>query len=118
MVSQKVYELCRSNDTVTSVLAQDPSLSPGDAQKNLYGKHLGRYDENKDFKEPNPTAEDLKRTYECGKWGPSKPSELFLKVCPPYRPTHGIDEDLDLSRCHLHPGARPIDWHGIPSTDG
>ena len=85
MISEKVYTLCTGTETVSSLLASDPTLSPGDAWNKLYGGHAAGE------KEPANTArqhrdehtpEDLKRAYECGKWGPTQPSELFLQVNP------------------------------------
>ncbi|KAJ7090308.1 hypothetical protein B0H15DRAFT_907267 [Mycena belliarum] len=83
MISPKVYELCNDPETVSALVAQDPGLAPGDAWKKLYAKHcpssresIAKARENRDAHTP----EDLKRACECGKWGPTKPSELFLKL--------------------------------------
>ena len=80
MVSQKVYDLCHGSTTVSSELARDPSLAPGTVVKKLYGEDVGGHDEHKHFKEPRASAEDLQKAYECGKWGSTRPSDLFLKV--------------------------------------
>ncbi|KAI9873321.1 MAG: hypothetical protein M1830_000543 [Pleopsidium flavum] len=80
MVSQKVFDLCRSNVTVSSELAHDPTLQPGSIVKKLYGDDIGGHDEHKNFKRHNATAEDLERAYQCGKWGGTRPSELFLRI--------------------------------------
>lgn len=82
-ISDEFYKLYTSPASVSSVLAEDPSLSPGDAWTKLYGHlpgklsvshaihHAGRY---------APSEDDLKKAAECGHWGPTQPSELFLKV--------------------------------------
>lgn len=80
MVSQKVYDLCQSNVTVSSELAQDPNLAPGKVIKKLYGEDIGGHDEHKHFKPPHATPEDLEKAYQCGKWGSTRPSDLFLRV--------------------------------------
>ena len=80
MVSQKVYNLCQTNITVSSELAQDPTLAPGKVVKKLYGDDVGGHDEHKSFKEPHATEEDLEKAYQCGKWGSTRPSDLFLRV--------------------------------------
>ena len=80
MISQKVYELCRSSVTVSSEFAHDPTLVPGHVVKKLYGEDTGGHEEHKVFKQPHPTAEALDRAYQCGKWGNTRPSDLFLRV--------------------------------------
>ena len=80
MLSQKVYDLCHAKDTVSSELARDPSLAPGAVIKKLYGHDAAGHDEHKQFKEPQASAEDLQKASECGKWGSTRPSDLFLKV--------------------------------------
>jgi hypothetical protein len=86
MISDKVYKLCTSPESVSSLLAKDPSLTPGEAWKKLYGGHAAGEKESKDTAKTHRdeiTAEDLKRAAECGKWGPTQPSELFLRVSTP-----------------------------------
>lgn len=83
MISDKVYKLCTSKETVSSLLAKDPSLSPEDAWKKLYGGHEAGHKESESTAKAHRdhhTPEDLKRALECGNWGPTQPSELFLKV--------------------------------------
>jgi len=89
-VSEQTVRLCRSSQTVSSLLALDPTLCPGDAWEKLYSdralkaavksKHEasdGNQVRNSEFLE-----EDLlERARECGKWGPTRPSDLFLAVC-------------------------------------
>ncbi|KAJ6488552.1 hypothetical protein C8R47DRAFT_483886 [Mycena vitilis] len=83
MISPKVHELCNGTETVSSLLAKDPELAPGDAWKKLYGGHTPGSKESvakaREHRDAH-TAEDLKRAAECGKWGPTQPSELFLKL--------------------------------------
>ena len=80
MVSQKVVELCQGTTTVSSELGRDPTLAPGKVLKKLYGDDVGGHDEHKKFVDPEPTAEDLKKAWQSGKWGYSHPSDFFLKV--------------------------------------
>lgn len=82
-ISDEFYKLYTSPQSVSSVLAEDPPLSPGEAWTKLYGHlpaklsgaraihHAGKYEHSED---------DLKKAAECGHWGPTQPSELFLKV--------------------------------------
>ncbi|KFY02315.1 hypothetical protein O988_02207 [Pseudogymnoascus sp. VKM F-3808] len=88
MVSDALHKLCTSKESVTALLAEDPTLAPGDAWKKLYGGYaptsttaVGSRRERRDSEEVHSfSAEDLQRVAECGNWGPSQPSELFLKI--------------------------------------
>ncbi|KAJ7118728.1 hypothetical protein C8R44DRAFT_181495 [Mycena epipterygia] len=83
MIPPKVYELCTGTETVSSLVARDPELAPGDAWKKLYAEHIGGSKESiaaaREHRDAH-TPEDLKKARECGKWGPTEPSELFLKL--------------------------------------
>ncbi|KAF3767910.1 hypothetical protein M406DRAFT_252746 [Cryphonectria parasitica EP155] len=72
-ISDQMYKLFINPESVSSLLAKDPSMAPGKAWKELYGHHTGnhvdKHDEN----------DHLERAAECGHWGPTQPSELFLK---------------------------------------
>lgn len=80
MVPQKVVDLCQGNTTISSELARDPALAPGHVVKSLYGTDVADHAELKHYKEPRASAEDLEKAYRCGKWGSTRPSELFLRV--------------------------------------
>jgi len=81
--SDQVYKLCTSDESVSSVLAADPKLAPGDAWKKLYGHHAGRPKSAHAADDAGKGAvsqEALDRAAKCGKWGPTQPSDLFLRV--------------------------------------
>lgn len=83
MISEKVYKLCTGTETASSLLAKDPTLAPGDAWKQLYEGHNAGEKESQSTAEAHRdkiTPEDLQRALECGNWGPTQPSELFLRV--------------------------------------
>ncbi|KAE8447727.1 hypothetical protein EG329_010534 [Mollisiaceae sp. DMI_Dod_QoI] len=83
MISDKVYKLCTSKESVSALLAQDPTMAPADAWKKLYGGHAAGDKESKSTARAHRdkiTPEDLQRSFECGNWGPTKPSELFLRM--------------------------------------
>lgn len=83
MISDKVYKLCTSQESVSALLAKDPYLAPGEAWKKLYGGHAAGEKESKGTARAHRdtiTPQDLVRAAECGKWGPTQPSELFLRV--------------------------------------
>jgi hypothetical protein len=81
MISDKVYNLCRSAGSVSSELAKNPEEAPWKIAKHLYGS-TGEDSTGKTLEIPaeyNP--DDLERALECGNWGQTRPSSLFLKVC-------------------------------------
>lgn len=85
MISDKVYALCTSSESVSDLLAKDPTLAPEDAWKKLFGDNWAGEKESVSTAKANRdeiTSEDLKRARECGKWGPTEPSDLFLRVGP------------------------------------
>ncbi|KAI0144306.1 IQ calmodulin-binding motif protein [Xylariaceae sp. FL1272] len=85
IITDRVLQWCQSEDSVTSLLASDPSLSPSDAWVKLYNDHVQcsgrRVDEHtrKDSK-ISITDDPLSRARECGKWCGNEPSELFLQI--------------------------------------
>lgn len=80
MISDRTYELCRDPRNVTSELAKNPTEAPVDVAKRLYGSHPEQGADKANEKADIDANVDLDRTFECGKWGPTRPSELFLRV--------------------------------------
>jgi hypothetical protein len=85
-ISDRVYELCTSTESVSALLAKDPSMAPGDAWKQLYEHHVIKATGAKHVDGAGQASlpeDGLERAAKCGKWGPTNPSELFLRVtCP------------------------------------
>jgi hypothetical protein len=80
-ISDRVYQWCTSDISVSAELAKNPELAPGKAAENLFGKERISISEKKASKERVPaTPEDLELAYQCGKFGPTRPSELFLRI--------------------------------------
>lgn len=92
-ISDRLYELCNSSESVSTVLARDLKITPGEAWKKLYGhdarKPVGRKSSDATSKATS-ADEVLERAAKCGKWGPTQPSELFLRVSgiPVLNPGH------------------------------
>ncbi|CEI67784.1 hypothetical protein FVEN_g9589 [Fusarium venenatum] len=87
MVSQNVIDLCQATETVSSVLAKDPSQSPGDIVKKLYGHHEHGLHHNESTQKhtpppspPNEAIDAAERAFQCGHWGSTVPSQLFLQA--------------------------------------
>ncbi|RGP69718.1 hypothetical protein FSPOR_4530 [Fusarium sporotrichioides] len=87
MVSRHVYDLCHATETVSSVLAKDPSQSPGDIVKKLYGHHEHSLHHSGSTRKPtappsppNEAVAAVEKTRQCGHWGSTIPSQLFLKA--------------------------------------
>ncbi|KAJ6445430.1 phospholipase D Active site motif protein [Purpureocillium lavendulum] len=109
MVSDRVLRLCQAQETLSSVLAANPSEAPGDIVKRLYysGQGNNGYDNGNGDGNGNgrdnanhnadgngkdtgnvhnangkPNGPDPLETtaLECGNWGPTTPSPLFLQA--------------------------------------
>lgn len=63
-ISDRILDLCTSSETVSSLLAKEPSLSPSDAWSQLYGRHalkkrsLGVNEEEKEEEESFSGSEE------------------------------------------------------------
>ncbi|KAK0715242.1 hypothetical protein B0H67DRAFT_237017 [Lasiosphaeris hirsuta] len=86
-LSDRLVELCTSSQSVSSLLAENPSLPPGEAWVRLFGGWKSSKPAHHDAKkenggrEPGGESEDeLMKAAKCGSWGPTQPSELFLKI--------------------------------------
>ncbi|KAI1409171.1 IQ calmodulin-binding motif protein [Hypoxylon sp. FL1857] len=85
-ISERLYELCLSPESVSSLLAEDPSLAPGEAWKKLFGHHdhdlegYGSKGDIRDIGEGFISSEELQRARSCGRWGSQEPSSLFLRI--------------------------------------
>lgn len=77
MVSENVYKLCNETETVSSALAKDPALSPGDAVKQIYSQPANGVDNGSNGK--LATSEDAS-SIACGRWGKTEPTPLFLQA--------------------------------------
>ena len=67
---------------MSSEIARNPSLSPGEVATKIYGKResTGKPSRDADHELNPASAEDLKQALSCGRWGPNPPGELFLRV--------------------------------------
>lgn len=79
-ITSTVVKLCQAEDTVSSELAKDPALAPGEAATKLYGNRSTTGKQPQHEKLGPASAEDLKQALSCGRWGPTGPGELFLRV--------------------------------------
>ena len=84
MISDTLLQLCTLDESVTSLLAADPSLSPGEAWKKLYSHVSKSKVDAESYRIGNHHDDEtklaLERAEKCGKWGEERPSELFLKI--------------------------------------
>ncbi|KAH6603530.1 hypothetical protein Trco_008305 [Trichoderma cornu-damae] len=80
MVSDHVLGLCRTANTVSSILAKNPTEAPGDIAKRLYGHYGKDIRRSPDDGRPSPSPEISDLAIKCGRWGPTTPSPLFLKA--------------------------------------
>ncbi|KAI9758879.1 MAG: hypothetical protein M4579_002763 [Chaenotheca gracillima] len=81
MISDYVYELCHAQETVSSALAKDPTRSPASAVEEFFGNiKTPSIVESAHHQKGPATPEDLQRAFECGRFGPTRPSDLFLRI--------------------------------------
>lgn len=82
MVSDHAVKLCQATPSVSEELAKNPKESPTEITKRLYGHHKPTTSTHNGSGVDRPVASvaDLERARQCGNWGPSEPSELFLRV--------------------------------------
>ena len=81
-ITPKVVELCQSEETVSSIIAQNPSLSPAEAAEKIFNKRGTTFKPSRHTDEDLVPAspEDLNKAASCGEWGPTQPGELFLRA--------------------------------------
>ena len=80
-ITDRIVKWCTETPSVSDKLAEDPKLSPEKASDSLFGtKHPGVIDKSPPKERERATAEDLEKAYRCGKFGETRPSELFLRI--------------------------------------
>jgi hypothetical protein len=102
-ISDKVFNWCTTTPSIIDVLGKDPSKGAGTVAKQLFGKGAVTIGEKERESSSNvdhtsqtsshpsgsekakallndPTEEDLNRALQCGKFGDTRPTELFLRM--------------------------------------
>ena len=79
MLSDETVKLCQDERTVSAEFAKNPTEAPIDIIKRLYSSHKPSVNHHGAEQQP-ATVADIERARQCGKWGPTQPSELFLRV--------------------------------------
>lgn len=82
-IGEPLAQFCQSTDSISSLLAADPKLTPGQAWKKLSSHYKHHGHESQDIRgigKGDVTDEQLEMAYRCGKWGNTRPSKLFLRV--------------------------------------
>lgn len=80
MIPQKVYDLCQSGKSVSAELAKNPGEAPGKAAKRLFGVSIEEDVLGERQRRPTEATDDLQHAFECGNWGATRPSDLFLRI--------------------------------------
>ncbi|CAJ2512434.1 Uu.00g054490.m01.CDS01 [Anthostomella pinea] len=96
-ITDRLYRWCTAPDSVSALLAADPSLAPGEAFAKIYGHHARKTSVDiRDIGKGAVAQDELQRAEHCGKWGSHKPDDLFLRVyhdalCTlEHNPAHGM----------------------------
>ncbi|KAF1817633.1 phospholipase D [Eremomyces bilateralis CBS 781.70] len=80
VLTDRIVSLCQS-ESISSLLAKNPSRSPGSIQNDLFGKrHPHIFGEREPKAIERATKAGLERARKCGKFKNSEPSELFLRL--------------------------------------
>ncbi|RMZ88096.1 hypothetical protein DV736_g4676, partial [Chaetothyriales sp. CBS 134916] len=84
MIPPSVVKLCKNGLSVSAQLAKDPSTAPSHVCKELFHTDSERDVSTEgathhERQTPNPKP-DLQTAAECGNWGSSQPSDLFLSI--------------------------------------
>lgn len=80
-ITDKLLEQCTNGISVSSTLAKDPKVSPGHAVSKLYHPEgFTIYDTAPPHTRQPISDAELERAYQCGRWGPTRPSKLFLQM--------------------------------------
>ncbi|KAI4121966.1 MAG: hypothetical protein LQ338_006063 [Usnochroma carphineum] len=69
MISQKIFDLCHSSNTISSKIAENPHLAPSHAAHTLYRRHGGTAHHTGSANGAAKDGYDLERAYNCGQWG-------------------------------------------------
>jgi phosphatidylserine/phosphatidylglycerophosphate/cardiolipin synthase-like enzyme len=78
-ISDRIYRFCTTPESVSSELARNPSGESDHLAESLYGSEHAAITEHKSHIRQPASAAELQRAQECGTWGDSNPSELFLQ---------------------------------------
>lgn len=82
-ISPALFDLLQDPETVSSRLGENSKLTPGEAWKELFGRHKPQKSGDQDpanIGKGPLTDEELTRARQCGRWGPTEPSDLFIRV--------------------------------------
>ncbi|KPM46518.1 hypothetical protein AK830_g42 [Neonectria ditissima] len=80
MISDSVYQLCQETESVSSLLAKKPTAALGDIVHELYGHRPKNLRHSVDESRTASSPEELEMAFQCGRWGPTRPSPLFLQA--------------------------------------
>jgi hypothetical protein len=87
-IDDSLYQLCQSPESVSSLVAKYPTITPGEAWDKLCTPNTKISPELpqdvKDLGKGTVAANELEKAQACGKWGQTQPSELFLRVDMPF----------------------------------
>ncbi|KAF1361175.1 hypothetical protein EJ07DRAFT_112280 [Lizonia empirigonia] len=79
-ISDKILRYCTTPTSISSELVQTPSKEPTHFANTLYGgEHLAITERKPSHVRQPANLAELQRARECGNWGESEPSELFLQ---------------------------------------
>jgi len=79
--AQLVLQWCQSRESISTHYAADPTKTPGDIADELYKSHHLKSPSTKaPASRKTATPEDLQWARQCGNFGNTQPSEMFLRA--------------------------------------
>ncbi|KAL6865660.1 hypothetical protein ACO1O0_001755 [Amphichorda felina] len=78
MIPPHILQLCQAQETVTSVLEKDPTEPAGRIFHRLYGHPPRHHAPSSSSSSSSLPTSTQAQALECGRWGPTVPSPLFL----------------------------------------
>jgi len=85
MIPPKVVQLCQSGKSVTSELEKNATEAASEAGKRLFGVDIeedviGEREQKHHKFDENEDSAALQQAFDCGNFGGTRPSDLFLKA--------------------------------------
>ena len=83
MASESVVKLCQAELSVSAEVAKDSKIAPTEICQRLYSHNVAvspsaRKESSNDGGKREASEHELERARQCGQWGPTQPSDLFL----------------------------------------
>ncbi|KAK6852741.1 hypothetical protein PG995_011292 [Apiospora arundinis] len=83
VIDPALARMCQETESVSSRMADKPDLAPGNVWKELYSRSERSLRSSRDIRDIGKgylTKDEVEKARQSGKWGPTEPSDLFLRL--------------------------------------